>query len=163
MIWIDYVMIGLVSIGVITGYLRGFNLEVYALLFWLIATVIGLFFSGEFLGVLKITINPSFATLVIAFALLFVMTLVAGVFIRLLLGAAVQKTRLNFFDRAGGMLLGAVHGLLMIVILTLLAGLTALPKDMWWQESRYLPPFQHCAVWLRSHISSALTDQIHYR
>ena len=38
MIWIDYVIIGLVSIGLIIGLLRGFSLEVFSLVFWVLAT-----------------------------------------------------------------------------------------------------------------------------
>ena len=163
MIWIDYTMLGLLAMSLVVGLARGYRLETYSLFFWLVAMIVGLSFSGEFSLYLTPYISHKLTKLTAAFALLFVITLSIGQIIRLLLGETLQKPKLSVFERLGGLIMGAVHGLLTILILITLAGLTSLPKDKWWQESRFLPPFQHSAVWLRDHIPSAFTDQIHYR
>jgi len=36
-----------------------------------------------------------------------------------------------------------------------------LPDDLWWKESKLLPPFQLCAIWLRDHIPSGLAEYVH--
>jgi membrane protein required for colicin V production len=59
MIWIDYVIIGLVSSGLIIGLLRGFSLEFFSVIFWLLAIGIGLSFSREFSVFLESTISNS--------------------------------------------------------------------------------------------------------
>jgi membrane protein required for colicin V production len=61
------------------------------------------------------------------------------------------------------MLIGVIHGMFSVVILVLIAGLTHLPDDPWWKESKLLLPFQICAIWLRDHIPSGMAEHIHYR
>jgi membrane protein required for colicin V production len=162
-IWIDYAIIGLVSFGLIIGFLRGFSLEVFSLIFWMLAILIGLSFSREFSVFLESTISKSLPKITASFALLFLITLTVGVLIRMLLGELINKPDLTFVDRLGGMMFGLVRSMLFGVVLVMLAGLTALPDDLWWKESKLLPPFQIGAIWLRDHIPSGLAEYIHYR
>ena len=163
MIWIDYAIIGLLATALIIGLLRGFNLEVFSLAFWVLATGIGLSFSREFSIFLDSSIHQPAPKIAASFALLFLITLVVGALIRLLLGASLNKPKVSFIARLGGMIAGAVHGMVAMVIIVLLAGMTPMPNDLWWAESKMLPPFQLCAVWLRDHIPSELAAYIHYR
>jgi len=162
-IWIDYVIIGLVSSGLIIGLVRGFSLEFFSLVFWLLAIGIGLSFSSEFSVFLDSTISNPLPKIAASFLSLFLITLIVGSLIRMLLGEAINKSKLTFADRLGGMIFGIAHGMVIVVVLVMLAGLTALPDDLWWKESKLLPPFQLCAIWLRDHIPSGLTEYVHYR
>jgi len=163
MIWIDYVIIGLVFIAFITGFLRGFSLEVFSLVFRVLAIGVGLSFSREFSVFLESTISNSLPKIAASFTLLFLITLIVGSLIRMLLGESIKKHELTFTDRLGGMIFGVVHGMVIVVVLVTLAGLTALPNDLWWKESKLLPPFQICAIWLRDHIPSGLAEYVQYR
>ena len=163
MIWIDYVIIGLISIGLIKGMLRGFSLEIYSLLLWILATGVGLILSRGFSVFLEASINDSVPKIAASFALLFLITLIVGVVIRMILGESIKTDNLTFLDYLGGMIFGIVHGMLLVVILVMLAGLTALPDDLWWKDSKLLPPDQTSAIWLRDHIPSGLAGYIHYR
>ena len=163
MIWIDYAIIGLLATALIIGLLRGFSLEVFSLAFWVLATGIGLSFSREFSVFLDSSINQPAPKIAASFALLFLLTLVVGALIRLLLGASLNKPQVSFIARLGGMIVGAAHGMVAMVIIVLLAGLTPMPNELWWTESAVLPPFQLCAVWLRDHIPSELAVYVHYR
>jgi len=163
MIWIDYVIIGMVFIVFITGFMRGFSLEVFSLVFWGLATGIGLIFSREFSVFLQSTISNSLPKITASFTLLFLITLIVGSLIRMLLGEAIKKSELTFTDRFGGMIFGVLHGMVVVVVLVMLAGLTALPDDLWWKESKLLPPFQVSAIWLRDHIPSGLAEYVHFR
>ncbi len=163
MIWIDYVISGLVLITVISGFMRGLGPAVFSFLLWLLAIGIGLNFSREFSVFLKPLINNPLPKITAAFLLLFLITLIVGSLIRMLLGDSIKKTTLNFTNRLGGMVFGALHGMVVVLVLVILAGLTALPDDLWWQESTLLPPFQTSAIWSRDHIPSGLAEYIHYR
>lgn len=163
MIWIDYVIIGLVFIAFITGFLRGFSLEFFSLVFWLLAIGVGLSFSREFSVFLESIISNPLPKIAASFLLLFLITLIVGSLIRVLLGESIKKTTLTFTDRLGGMIFGALHGMVVVVVLVMLAGLTALPDDLWWKESKLLPSFQTCVIWSRDHIPSGLAEYIHYR
>lgn len=163
MIWIDYVIIGLISIGLLKGMLRGFSLEIYSLLLWILATGVGLILSRGFSVFLEASISDTVPKIAASFALLFLITLIVGFVIRMILGESFKTDNLTFLDYLGGMIFGIVHGMLLVVILVMLAGLTALPDDLWWKDSKLLPPYQTSAIWLRDHIPSGLAGYIHYR
>jgi len=79
------------------------------------------------------------------------------------LGESLKRAELTFTDCLGGMILGVLHGMVAVVVLVMLVGLTSLPDDAWWKESKLLPPFQICAIWLRDHIPSGMAEYVHYR
>lgn len=163
MIWIDYVIIGLVLNALIIGFLRGFSLEFFSLGFWLLATGVGLSYSREFSVFLESNISNPLPKITASFLSLFMITLIVGGFIRLLLGESIKKPELSFTDRLGGMIFGVLHGIVVVVVLVMLVGLTSLPDDPWWKESKLLPSFQTYAIWLRDHVPSGLAEYIHYR
>lgn len=163
MIWVDFAIIGLIFISLITGLVRGFIREVFSLGFWLLAIWVGLSFSRDLSGFLEPVISSPPARIAASFVMLFIATLVLGGLIRFLLGALVKKTGLTFFDRIGGLVFGVVRGMVVVAAIVVLAGFTSLPKDAWWAESKLIPPFQLLAVWLRDHIPAGVAEFVNYR
>ncbi len=162
MIWIDYAIIGLVSISLVIGFLRGFIKEAFSLVVWILAIWVGLGFSREFSGFLSTLITYPSARIAASFAILFFLTLIVGGLIGYLLAELVKKTGLTGTDRFAGMLFGIARGMVVVSIFVMLAGLTPLPEDSWWKESVLIPPFQSLAVWLREQVPSGLAGNINY-
>lgn len=163
MIWIDYAILMLIFISLIIGLIRGFIKEAFSLVIWVVAIWIGLTYSREFSVYLVSVIEIPSARLAAAFAILFLITLILGSIISYLLGELVKKTGLTGSDRFAGMIFGVARGMVVVAVLVLLGGLTPLPNDQWWQESKLIPPFQTLAIWLRDHIPSGVTDYVNYR
>lgn len=162
MVWVDIAIIALIVIYSVVGLVRGYSQEIFALLNWLIGIVIAWFFSKEFALLLIKAISTSSTRLAVAFMSLILITLVIGKAINVL-SKSVKKTGLSLLDHLGGLLLGLGHGLVVAFVLVVAAGLTALPKDRWWQESKYLPPFQSVAIAFKETISTKLASSINYR
>ena len=162
MIWIDYAIIGLVGISLVIGLLRGFIKEAFSLVMWIAAIWVGLNFSREFSLFLESVISLPAARIAAAFAILFFSTLLLGGIIEFLLGELVKKTGLTGADRFVGMVFGIARGLLVVAVCIMLAGLTPLPEDPWWQESVLIPPFQSLAIWLRDHLPSGISGYLNY-
>ncbi len=162
MIWIDYTIVGLVLISSVIGLLRGFIKEAFSLVIWMVAIWIGLTFSREFSVFLEEWVDYPSARIAIAFALLFLVTLILGALISYLLGELVRRTGLTGSDRFAGMIFGIARGLVVVSIAVMLAGLTPLPEDSWWKESMLIPPFQSLAVWLSDQIPSGLAGYVNY-
>jgi membrane protein required for colicin V production len=163
MVWVDIAIIALLAIYSIVGIIRGYSQEMYSLIAWLIGMIIAWFFSQDF-AILLLEVFASPATRLAAsfIALILITLLVAGV-INMLLAGSVKKIGLTFLDRLGGLALGFGHGVVVAFVLVVVAGLTSLPKDRWWQESKYLPPFQSVAILIKENISSKLANSINYR
>jgi len=44
----------------------------------------------------------------------------------------------------------------------LLAGLTPVPHDPWWQDSQLLGYFEEFAMWMRNYLPGEIADNIEY-
>lgn len=162
MIWVDYIITGLLALSVIVGIFKGFAKQAYSLLAWCSAIVVGIFFSHDFTWLIQGYISDPLARLAAAFAALNLITLIVTGLVGILLGIVLTSKRLSVLDRLGGMVLGAAHGALFMIIALLLTGLSALPKSPWWQQSKLIPPFQTASAWLSLHLPSDFTKKIHY-
>jgi membrane protein required for colicin V production len=149
MIWVDYVIIGIITLSALISLMRGFVREALSLLVWVVAFWIAWAFFRELALQLDVISVPS-VRLGVSFAILFVTTLVLGALVNFLAGQLVEKTGLSGTDRLIGVVFGAARGALLVAVLVWLAGLTPFPNDPWWQESRLIVFFQELAVWLKS-------------
>jgi len=163
MIWIDYAIIGLISISLIVGLFRGLISEAFALVSWGVAFWVGLTFSTPFAALLENSITDPSARIAAAFIALFILTLVLGAIINKLLSVLIDKTGLTGTDRIAGMVFGIVRGMFLVVILVMLAGLTLLPESAWWKESQLIPVFQSLAVWLKAHMPEGMASYLNYQ
>ena len=64
-----------------------------------------------------------------------------------LVGKLVEKTGLSGTDRLLGGVFGGVRGLFLVLALMLVAGLTPVPQDLWWQQSRTIQSLMPLAEW----------------
>lgn len=163
MIWIDYAIIGLISISLIIGLFRGLIREAFALVTWGIASWVGLSFSRPFAVLLEGFIDDPAARIAASFITLFLLTLILGAIINKLLAVLISKTGLTGTDRLAGLLFGISRGVILIVILVMLAGLTPLPESSWWKKSQLLPHFQSLAVWLKLHMPDSMASYLNYQ
>jgi len=163
MLWVDYAISFLVMVSAVFGLMRGFVKEAFALLSWLAAIGIGLYYSRDFAVLFQSSINSPIARISLAFALLFILTLILGGLISFILNHLVEKSGLAIADRLIGMLFGLMRGALLIALLVFSAGVTRLPEHTWWKQALLIPPFQSLAVWLKDHIPPDLAGYIHFR
>ncbi|BBL71025.1 CvpA family protein [Methylogaea oryzae] len=163
MIWIDYAIIGLISLSAIVGLIRGFVREGFSLALWILAGWIGLTFSREFSVYLEASISMPSARIAAAFGILFVMTLVVGGLVGFLVSKLVSATGFSGTDRLAGLVFGVARGAVIVSVLVLLAGVTPLPEDPWWKESQLIPPFQKLALWLRGQLPAGVAGYVTYR
>lgn len=159
---VDILIIAIILISVFISLFRGFVRESLSLITWMLAFWLAMVFSGRFADILPKIIHTPLIRISIAFAVLFIVTLILGAFFNNLAAQLIKRTGLSGTDRALGVLFGLGRGILLIVLLVLLAGLTELPREHWWHHSYLLDHFQRLAVWLRVYLPPRLGDQISY-
>jgi membrane protein required for colicin V production len=96
----------------------------------------------------------------IAFALLFVLVLIAGGILGVLANRAVRGTGLTGTDRSLGVIFGLLRGALLVALLVFLASLTPLPEEPWWEQSRLVPEFQRLVAWLLEQVPQSLQKRL---
>jgi membrane protein required for colicin V production len=160
--WIDVVIISLIALSAILSLFRGFVKEALALITWLVALWVAMAFYEELAVWLSQWIATPSAQKVTAFGILFICVLLLGAIVNYLAGKLVDKTGLTGTDKLLGVIFGVARGAAIVAILVLLAGLTPVSQDPWWQDSQFLGYFEGFALWMRDFLPSEIANNITY-
>ncbi|NOY66568.1 MAG: CvpA family protein [Gammaproteobacteria bacterium] len=147
--WVDVAILIIISLSAVISLFRGFVREALSLATWILAFWVSIGFADKLDPLLKGLIDSPTVRLTVAFATLFIITLIVGALVNYLIGQLVQKTGLSGTDRALGILFGIGRGVVLVAVLVLLGGLPQLSRETWWQESMLITHFQNMAVWMR--------------
>jgi membrane protein required for colicin V production len=160
MIWVDIVIPVIIAISALLSLMRGFVREAFSLIGWLAAFWVALNFAKSLADLFLGSISVPSLRIVVAFTALFVVTLVLASLVNHLACQLVRRTGLTGTDRMVGMVFGVVRGAVVVSVLVLLAGFTAMPQDPWWQHSVMIGYFQDLAVWLRTNIAPEIPGSL---
>ena len=160
MIWVDYVIIGIIALSAIIGLARGLIREVLALAVWIVAAFAAWMFYVPVAAQLEPWIATPSIRMAAAVVILVLGVLVIGAVVAYLLSVLVDKTGLTGTDRLLGMVFGAGRGAVLVALLVFLATLTPVAEDPWWSQSRLLPRFQLLADLMLDMIPPDVTERI---
>lgn len=145
MIWVDYCIIVVALISIITGVLRGFVKEVLSIIVWIAAVIFTWLCHGIAEDALKVHIsNPALASAA-GYAATFLLGLLIGAIISSLMVEAVRNSRFASADKTLGAGFGLVRALLLVALFVMVAGNMGSKHDKWWNASLIVPPMQPLA------------------
>jgi membrane protein required for colicin V production len=148
----DWMVGAVVVASTLFAYVRGVIRELIALVAWVIGFVAAVVFAPRLGALLPAFGAPVAVPYIVAFVLIIIGALLAGALVAWPLAKAIHAVGLGFVDRFLGAAFGACRGLLVVVSAVLLAGLTTLPRQDWWQNAALVPPLVaaalHLAQWL---------------
>jgi len=142
----------IVLLSLIIGFIRGFARELISLATWFAAFAFAILYLKPLANQLPFTLQSDIASMGVAFAIIFFGVLILGAIINYLLSSAVSSIGLGGIDRMLGAIFGALRGCLIVVLMVILLGVTALPAKTWWIESRFIPYFELGAERVKSNI-----------
>jgi membrane protein required for colicin V production len=158
----DLALIAIVGLSMLFAFARGVVRELIALSTWVTAFVVAIAYAGSVAPVFGRLDIPPAARQVLAFVLLLVAVLIVGALIARLLSGVVRAIGLGFVDRTLGAVFGLARGFAVLVAFALVAGVTALPKRDWWQNSTLGPPLGAIALSLRPYLPRAWADRLDF-
>ncbi len=147
---LDFGVLGIFAVSILLGLLRGAVKEVLSLLAWLVAYFAAKRFAGIAAQWMPTQLDNPGLRHMGGFALVFVVVMVAAMLVSLLLSASLKAAGLGMTDHLLGMFFGALRGLVVVLALVLLAGLTTLPRTEFWRHSLFAPYLVKGAVMVRS-------------
>lgn len=162
MIWVDYAIVGAIALSALIGFFRGFFRETIGLATWLIAFLLGFWLTTAGASLLRPWVSVRSVRLAIAFGVIFLCVLIVGAVVNHMLHQLIEGTGFAGTDRVLGAAFGFVRGVAVLIILVLLAGLTPVPRDAWWQQSQFMGHLQDGAVWVRGWLPSELAGRIRF-
>jgi membrane protein required for colicin V production len=158
----DYVVIGVVGLSLLFGLWRGVVGEVIALIAWISGVMAAVEFGGvagqrAFSGIA----DPSIRMLA-GCVLVFVGVLVAMSLVSWAVRKMVKALGLSLSDRLLGMVFGLVRGVLVTMVLVGLGGMTAAPKQPWWQDATLSPPLETAVLVAKQWLPDDLAKRIRF-
>lgn len=160
MIWVDFLILGIIVISALISLVRGFVREAISLLGWVLAIWLAVAFAAPFSNILSSFIDTPRIRDALAFMLLVVGVILLSAMLNLAAGRFVKKTGLGGTDRMIGVLFGLGRGTIIVAALVLLGALLNFTTASWWQDSLLLAYFQQVALWLREFLPPNIASAI---
>ncbi len=158
---LDYVVLSIIFVSILVSIVRGFVREILSLAGWVIAFMIAASFASQFELLLPSSVTGESLRILIAFVVVFISVLLVMMLVTMLLSSAIKSVGLGFIDRLLGAFFGFLRGVVVVMILVLIAGLTGLPKQPFWQQALLSRPLETAATevvaWLPIEISQRIS------
>jgi membrane protein required for colicin V production len=158
----DYAVLITIGLSVLLSVIRGLVREVLALLAWVAAFLAATLFGGKLAMLMPAQIPSAELRLLAGFAGIFFAVLLLMSLLAMAVSRRVKGAGLGVEDRLLGGLFGLMRGLMIVMVLVLLAGLTALPKEPVWRNAVLRPPLQTLAVFIKGWLPVDMAKYISY-
>jgi membrane protein required for colicin V production len=132
---LDWVLLAVLLVSAALGAWRGLVAEVLSVLAWVLSFLLAQGFAPQLAPTLPLGEAGEATRYFAAFALLFVLGLLACGLLLLLLKKIIAATGLRPIDRVLGGLFGLARGLVVLMALVALVGVTPLQRQPDWQQS----------------------------
>lgn len=158
----DYVVLTIVGASLLFGLWRGVIGEVLALVAWGLGIVVAVQY-GAALGQSQFTgiPEPAFRTLA-GCAVAFFGVLIAMSLIGLAVKNMVKALGLRLSDRLLGMCFGLVRGLVIVLVLVGVGGMTSAPQQPWWRSAMLAQPLETAVMVTKQWLPDDLAKRIRF-
>ena len=158
----DYGVIVIVLASLALGLWRGLIGEVLALLAWVLAALAAWQFGPE-IGVLITAIADPGLRVLAGYAVVFCGVLIVLALVRLAVRGMLKALGLTAVDRLLGVFFGVARGLLIVLILVAVGGMTSAPKEPWWARAQLAPPLETAVLALKPWLPPEAAKRIRFR
>ena len=149
---IDYIVLFVLGVSVLFGVIRGLMKEVLSLAAWVISFIAANALAPQIARVLPQTLATEEIRLLVSFVGIFILVLVAMSVLAVMMSRLAKIAGLGSLDRVLGGVFGLARGVVVVMILALLAGLTSLPRQPMWRNAFMSHALEtlagHIAPWL---------------
>jgi membrane protein required for colicin V production len=158
----DYAVLAILAASVLLSVLRGFVREVIALGAWVAAFLAASLLGATVASWLVTSIADASIRALVAFGAVFLVTLLSVSLLAMLVSGLMRKAGLGLEDRLLGGFFGFARGLLIVMVLVLLAGLTKLPRQPAWTDAMLSPPLEALAGAAKPWLPQILASNVSY-
>ena len=159
---LDLAIVAVLVLSVAWGVWRGLAKEVMSLGGWVIAFIVANTFAGQIGDMLPSGLAREEIRVLIAFLVVFILTLVATTLGGMVLSKMFKAAGLSGVDRTLGGLFGLARAVVILLACTIVAGLTTLPKQPVWKESVGAGMLERTVLQLKPWLPSALAGRLKY-
>lgn len=131
----DWLLLTVLLASLVLGAWRGFVYEVMSVLGWVMAFFVAHWAAPGVAARLSMGTEAESVRYVVAFVLVFVAAVFAAGLLAWLVKKLVEAVGLRPADRALGAAFGLLRGMVLLLAVTVVVGMTPLAAKPWWRES----------------------------
>lgn len=158
----DYAVLAVFAVSFLIGLLRGLAREIVSLIGWVAAFVLAAAYGGDAAKMLPQSLGPLLGAL-LGYAAIFVAVLLASGLVGLVLSLLLRAAGMSLGDRALGSVFGLARGVVIVLMLVLLGGLTPLPREPFWRDAMLSGPLETAVLMLRPYLPDGIGRKLRYR
>jgi membrane protein required for colicin V production len=158
----DYAALVVIALSVLISVVRGAVREVMSIASWVASVCLAVYLAPAAATLLPARLASPSLRLGAAFVVILLLGLLLFALVALGMSRLLRKSGLSATDRALGAFFGLARALVILVVLTLLAGLTTLPRERAWREAMLSPPLEALALAVRDYLPEAVASRIGY-
>ena len=132
---LDWIFVAVLVVSLLVGAWRGLVYELFSLANWIAAFVLAQWFAPDVAHYLPLSGATEVVRYAAGFVLVFVAALFAGGMVAFMVRKLVAAVGLRPVDRVLGSAFGLLRGGVLLLALTVVAGMTPVVKSLWWQEA----------------------------
>ena len=132
---LDWIFVAVLVVSLVVGAWRGLVYELLSVANWIAAFVLAQWFAPDVAQWLPLAGASEVVRYAVGFVAVFVASLFAGGLLAFLIRKLVAAVGLRPVDRVLGAAFGVVRAVVILLALTVVAGMTLMVKSPWWQES----------------------------
>jgi len=159
---IDIIVLAIIGISIAFGVWRGLVREVLALVAWVAAFLIANLLAPDAAKLLPRAMANEELRLLVSFVVVFIVALIGLSVLAIMASRLVRIIGLGAADRMVGGFFGMARGLLVVMILVLLAGLTTVPRQPMWRDAVLSGPLETFAGYIKAWLPADLSKRIRY-
>lgn len=159
----DYIILVIIVLSVLLGWWRGLVYEILSLLSWVTSYFVAKSWAAEFSPYMPAVLASETLRSAAAYAAVFATTLIFCGVAAWSINKLIKSFGLDWrTDGVTGAIFGFVRGLMLVLVLVLIAGLTKLPQTAFWQDALLSKPLQDVAVLAKDLLPDDMAKRITY-
>jgi len=136
---LDWIFVAVLLASMLVGAWRGLVFEVLSLLGWGVSFFVAQWFAADMAALLPLGESAGSLRYAAGFVVVFVASVFACGFVSWLAKKLIEAIGLRPADRTLGAVFGVLRGMVLLLVVAVVVGLTSLHEAPWWQESQAAP------------------------
>jgi membrane protein required for colicin V production len=158
----DFLVLFVLICSIIISTFRGLVKEVLSLVSWIAAFVVANAYSEDLATMLPDMIAGNMMRLIAAFLALFLGVRLLMGLLSLAVEALVKAGGLTIADRGLGGLFGLGRGLVIVLSVVLLCGMTSIPQQAFWKEALFSPLAETAALTVKPFLPGDVARHVNF-
>lgn len=158
----DYLVILILVCSIVISTMRGLIREMLSLLGWVVAFVVANAYGEALAKLLPDMIPGSAIRLMVAFIALFIGVRLLMQLLILATDSLIKASGLTVADRGLGGLFGLGRGVVIILAVASLCGMTSIPQQPFWKDALLSPMVEASAHAVKPFLPGSFSQHVHF-